>query len=471
VKSGTVKWFDNEKGYGFIEKESGGDLFVHYSEIKKDGYKTLDDGERVEFEAEETEKGEAAVNVKSTNGETETSPETSQNGSQPTTETGDSDRSSSEESAPDATFKELGMNDDFLNRLSDEGFDSPRPIQQKAIPSIFDKRDLVGTAPTGTGKTAAFLLPILQRLSKQDWENPRALVLAPTHELADQITEEARMLCPYDDIVIDSVYGGTDIWNEMERLKERVDLLVACPGRLLDHIGRQSVDLSDVEISVLDEADRMCDMGFLPDIKKILRRVPKGRQNLFFSATIPKDIQDLAEEMLEDPVKVSVGEQAPAETISHYLCEVKNGQKPEALKRILDNLETESVLVFCRTRNNVKSVARNLREQGYDASPLQGGMDSMAREATLSGFRRENFKILVATNVAARGLDVEHISHVINYDIPEDPDVYTHRIGRTGRSGSLGDAYTLVTPSDRDSVEAIERTIDDSIERSPVPGT
>lgn len=473
MKSGSVKWFDDEKGYGFIEVESGDDLFVHYSDIEVDGYKSLNDGDEVQFDTQKTDQGMAAVNVKPSNGTS-----TEKTGQK---ETFQSDHSSQDGAnraqhpeVDEVPFDELGLNDQFLDSLKQAGFNSPRPIQIKSIPPIFQDRDLIGTAPTGTGKTAAFLLPILQLLSEGspgDDFNPRALVLAPTHELADQITKEADLLCPDESIVVGSVYGGTDIWDEMERFDDRVDLLVACPGRLLDHINRQSVDLSEVEVAVLDEADRMCDMGFLPDIKSILRHVPSNRQNLFFSATIPPDIEELAEEMLEDPVKVSVGQQAPAQTISHYLCEVKKNQKEDALKQLLEHYDTDSVLVFCRTRKNVKSLAKTLRQQGYDAAPLQGGMDSMAREATLSGFRRESFKILIATNVAARGLDVEHISHVINFDVPEDPDVYTHRIGRTGRSGTLGDAYTLATPSDSDYINAIERTIDEKIERKPIPNS
>lgn len=483
MPSGQVKWFDNEKGFGFIERESDEDIFVHYSEIQGDGYKTLEEDDRVEFETESTEKGPAAVDVTPVNGSASGSASNGTSASSKSVEPSGSPDSSENEptesetpaveptDVPDKSFADLGLEGPILEDLREAGFENPRPIQVKSIPSILEGRDCIGTAPTGTGKTAAFLLPILQKLRDGSAENPRALVLAPTHELAEQIADEARMLSErQEELTIDSVYGGTDIWDEMERLRnDEVDLLVACPGRLRDHLGRGTADLGDLEIVVLDEADRMCDMGFLPEIKKILKYAPKGRQNLFYSATIPPEIEGLAQEMMEDPVTFSIGSQKPAETISHYVCRIKENQKYKALASIIDNTETESVLVFCRTRNTVRDVAQRLRNDSYDACPLQGGMEPVARDATLSGFRDQNFDILVSTNVAARGLDVEHISHVINYDVPEDPDVYTHRLGRTGRSGSSGEAYTLVTPGDRSEVDRIQSTIEQTIEKRPVP--
>lgn len=473
MAKGTVKWFDSGKGFGFIEQdESEKDAFVHYSEILEEGFKELEDGQRVEFSTESTDKGLSAVEVRPL-----------QNGDTPVkkSETSSTETTSEEPSVqPDgeeknletevtSTFEQLGLDEKSRENLELAGFDQPRPIQEQTIPPLIEGEDLIGTAPTGTGKTAAFLLPILQKLSEENGDNPRALILAPTHELADQITEEAKNLSETRDLTIDSVYGGTDIYDEMDRLEESVDILVACPGRLRDHMGRNTVKLRDVEIFVLDEADRMCDMGFLPEIKKIMAKLPSRRQNLFFSATIPPEIQSLAKKMMDDPVSVSVGRQAPTKTISHYIIKLKPNQKKKALKQLLDNTDTESVLVFCRTRNTVRNLAKSLRNQGYDACALQGGMDSMAREATLSGFRRQSFKILIATNVAARGLDVQHISHVINYDIPEDPDVYTHRIGRTGRSGVEGKAFTFVTHHDKESLTAIERTIGYEIERGELP--
>lgn len=473
MAKGTVKWFDPGKGFGFIEQdELDEDAFVHYSEILDEGFKKLEDGQRVEFSTETTEKGLSAVEVRPLeNGEVasqDPTPSVAEDTSDEASAKPDGEEKNLEDEVT-STFEELGLDEESCQNLEIAGFDQPRPIQEQTIPPLIEGKDLIGTAPTGTGKTGAFLLPIIQRLSKEGGDNPRALILAPTHELADQITEEAKNLSQTRDLTIDSVYGGTDIYDEMDRLKESVDILVACPGRLRDHMGRNTVKLRDVEVFVLDEADRMCDMGFLPEIKKIMAKLPSRRQNLFFSATIPPEIQSLAKAMLNDPVSVSVGRQAPTKTISHYIIKLKPNQKKKALKQLLDNTDTESVLIFCRTRNTVRNLAKSLRNQGYDACALQGGMDSMAREATLSGFRRQSFKILIATNVAARGLDVEHISHVINYDIPEDPDVYTHRIGRTGRSGVEGEAYTFVTHHDKESLTAIERTIGYEIERGQLP--
>ncbi len=469
MAEGTVKWFDDDKGFGFIEWDDSDDLFVHYSDIEGDGYKTLEDGNRVTFETKETEKGLAAINVKSLNGQFSSNGGDAEQHEKKIEEENHTSDDRDEDSV-EVDFKDLGLDEVVLSNLREAGFETPRPIQVKSITPILEGRDLIGTAPTGTGKTAAFLLPILQKLHNGESTTPRALVLAPTHELAEQIAEEARMLSPGLDVSVDSVYGGTDIWDEMERLRnEEIDLLVACPGRLRDHLGRGTADLGKLEVVVLDEADRMCDMGFLPEIKKILKHAPRDRQNLFFSATIPSEIEELAEKMMEKPAKFSVGSQKPAETISHYVCRVKKNEKYDALKSIITNTETESVLVFCRTRDNVRDVARRLREEGYEASPLQGGMEPVARDATLSGFRRQSFNILVSTNVAARGLDVDHISHVINYDVPEDPDVYTHRLGRTGRSGSQGEAYTLVTPEDRSEVDRIQNTIEQTIDQRSVP--
>ncbi len=460
MAKGKVKWFDPQKGFGFIEQTGGEDLFVHFSEINMDGYKKLEDGQEVKFESEKTDEGLAAVNVVPL-------AKGDENGSKPKKKIDKPEKTENlETDVPEVdNFEELGLEERIIEGVDEAGFSSPRPIQIQTIPPLLEDRDLVGTAPTGTGKTAAFLLPIFQKLAGETTGLPRALILAPTHELADQICEEAQLLSQNLDLVVESVYGGTDIFDEIDRLKGQVDVLVACPGRLRDHLSRFTVKLRDVEIFVLDEADRMCDMGFLPEIKKIMHKLPKNRQNLFFSATIPKPIQKLADRILNDPVKVSVGRQAPTKTISHYVIEIPGNKKKKALKKILNNEEVESALVFCRTRNTVRNLAQELREKDYDACGLQGGMDSLAREATLSGFRRQSFRILVATNVAARGLDVEHISHVINYDIPEEPDVYTHRIGRTGRAGVEGEAYTLVTPRDKKYLKAIENTIGYRIDR------
>ncbi len=459
---GTVKWFDAKKGFGFIEQQGGDDLFVHISNvINSNNSNQLSSGDQVEFEVITTKKGPAAGQVKKTNGTT------------PAAQPVKSEQPQAEftrpepEPVPDVSFADLGLNDELIETLTKAGFENPRPVQAETIPIVLEGNDIVSTAPTGTGKTAAFLLPIFQLLEPAE-QGPQALVLAPTHELADQITREAEKLNPGGRFNIESVYGGTDIYSEIDRLEKPVDLLIACPGRLLDHYGRGTVNFRSIKYFVLDEADRMCDMGFLPEIKKIMYRIPQGRQNLFFSATIPTPIQKLAERILDQPEKISVGRQAPTSTISHFIVPVKPQDKDRILKKILDHKNITSGIIFCRTRNTVRKLTRKLRNQGYNACGLQGGMDSIAREATMSGFRRQRFQFLVATNVAARGLDVDHISHVINYDVPDEPDVYTHRIGRTGRAGETGDAYTLATRRDKDDLRAIEKTIGYRIERENI---
>jgi len=462
MQTGKTKWFDQKKGYGFIEQEGGDDVFVHHSEIKIDGRDYLEEGETVAFETEQRDKGLAAVQVR---------PGDAANGSvSSSADDGSTDDGPETDEPPqvEETFADLGLEGPVLAGTEHAGFTAPRPIQVKMIPPALKGEDLVVTAPTGTGKTAAFLLPMLQKLAGGNGSDPRALVLAPTRELAQQITEEGETLAEELDMTIEAVYGGTDVHLEKKRLEEDVDLVVATPGRLIDQMGRNNVDLGNVSYFVLDEADRMCDMGFLPQLEKIGRWLPNERQSLFCSATIPPEIQSLADDMLDNPVRREVGVQAPAEKISHFVVEVDGNQKRDALLKLLNSIDLTSVLVFCRTRNTVRSLTRFLREREFEACGLQGEMEMLARDATLESFRNQSFNLLVATNVAARGLDVEHIRHVINFDIPEDPDVYTHRLGRTGRAGLEGDAYTLVTPSDRGSLKKIESTIGYDIERKSI---
>ncbi len=368
------------------------------------------------------------------------------------------------------TFKELGLFPQILKALESCGYKSPTPIQEKAIPQVLAGKDVMGLAQTGTGKTAAFVLPLLQRLAQGPRGRVRVLVIAPTRELAEQTHEAFGTLGRHIDFRSAAVYGGVGIGPQIQKLRKGVEVVVACPGRLLDHIARGTVDLRGVETLVLDEADRMFDMGFLPDIRKIMKSLPARRQTLLFSATMPADIMKLAQEILKDPVTVQIDHEAPAETISHALYPVEHHFKTTLLMELLSRTETESVLVFTRTKHRAKKLAEQLEMAGHKATSLQGNLSQNKRQAALEGFRRGSFKILVATDIAARGIDISRISHVINYDMPDSSDAYTHRIGRTGRACRTGEAYTLVTPEDAAMVAAIDRLLGRKTERCALQG-
>ena len=362
-------------------------------------------------------------------------------------------------------FKEFNFDADVYAGISKAGYVQPTPIQVKAIPSVMQGRDVMGLAQTGTGKTAAFVLPILHRLMQGRRGVVRALIIAPTRELTEQINNEIRTLGRQTRQKSVTVYGGVNINPQMQRLKRGVEIVVACPGRLLDHINRGTVNLSQLDVLVLDEADHMFDMGFLPDIRRILQRLPSQRQTLLFSATMPPAIRHLAEEVLNDPITVQVGTTAPADTVSHALYPVAPHLKTPLLLNLLRHTDTESVLVFTRTKRRAKRLGEQLTRAGYNSTSLQGNLSQGQRQTALDGFRSGRFQILVATDIAARGIDVSQISHVINYDIPDTPDAYIHRIGRTGRATRTGDAFTLVTGEDKDIVRAIDRVLGMKIER------
>ena len=346
----------------------------------------------------------------------------------------------------------------------DAGYETPTPIQERAIPQVLKSRDLVGLAQTGTGKTAAFVLPILNRLMGGKHGCVRALIMAPTRELAEQIHQAIETLGRKTRINSVAVYGGVGINPQIQKLKHS-DIVVACPGRLLDHIGRHTINLSQLEVLVIDEADEMFDMGFLPDIRRISKHLPAKRQTMLFSATMPPVIRRLAEELLRDPVTVKVGVTAPAETVSHALYPVAQHLKTALLLKLLGNTDTQSVLVFTRTKHRAKSLGKKLVAAGYRSASLQGNLSQNRRQAALDGFRNGTFQILVATDIAARGIDVTRISHVINYDVPSTPEAYIHRIGRTGRATCSGEAFTFITGDDRDMVRAINRIIGSEIEQ------
>ncbi len=345
------------------------------------------------------------------------------------------------------------------------GYILPTPIQAQAMPAVLDGRDVMGLAQTGTGKTAAFVLPILNRLIRGQRGTLRALIVAPTRELAEQINEAIGLLGRRTGLRSATAYGGVNIRPQIKRFKRGIDILVACPGRLLDHVGRRTVNLSGIEVLVLDEADHMFDMGFLPDIRRIIAEVPQERQTLLFSATMPREIARLARETLTRPVTVKVGQTAPAETVSHALYPVPPHLKTLMLKKLLSQTDSGSVLVFTRTKRRAKQLGDKLAKVGYRAVSLQGNLSQNKRKAALDGFRNGTHQILVATDIAARGIDVTRISHVINFDIPDTPDAYIHRIGRTGRAARSGDAFTLATRDDHAMVRNIERLLGGPLER------
>ncbi|HUT68227.1 MAG TPA: DEAD/DEAH box helicase [Dehalococcoidales bacterium] len=350
------------------------------------------------------------------------------------------------------------------------GYTIPTPIQLQAIPPIMQGRDVIGLAQTGTGKTAAFVLPILERLRTCPRGSALALVISPTRELAEQTCEVFNGLGRRTGLQSMTIYGGVSMDQQIRSLHENPEIVVACPGRLLDHLWKGTISLSDLEILVIDEADRMFDMGFLPDIRNILACIMNKRQTLLFSATMPENIRRLAREILHDPVTVQIGRTLPAKTVSHVLYPVQQHLKTALLKEILNGTQTDSVLVFTRTKHRAERVAEQLVRAGYRVTSLQGNLSQNQRQAALTGFRNGSIKVLVATDIAARGIDVLSISHVINYDMPESTDDYIHRIGRTGRVDKNGDALTFVTSADADKILALERILEAPLERLTLKG-
>jgi len=367
-------------------------------------------------------------------------------------------------------FKEFKLHPQIQSGVEGLGYSTPTPIQLQAIPPVMEGQDVMGLAQTGTGKTAAFGLPMLHRLMQGERGRVRALVLAPTRELAEQINEALTAMGSFSRLKSITVYGGVNINPQIKKLREGVEIVVACPGRLLDHISQGTVDLSKIEMLVLDEADQMFDMGFLPDVRRILRALPQARQTLMFSATMPDDIRKLAHEILKKPVTVQVSRTAPAATVSHALYPVAQHLKTPLLFELLKHTDTESVLVFTKTKHRAKRVGEQLEKGGYKAASLQGNLSQNRRQAALDGFRDGSFQILVATDIAARGIDVSLVSHVVNYDVPDTPEAYTHRIGRTGRAAKTGDAFTMVTREDDQMVRSIERVLGTKIERRTLEG-
>jgi ATP-dependent RNA helicase RhlE len=350
------------------------------------------------------------------------------------------------------------------------GFTTPRSIQADTIPAAIKGRDVLGLAQTGTGKTAAFALPLLDRFARGRKRGPRALVLAPTRELATQIDAEIRLLARFTKIKVATIYGGVPASKQIRALRDNPEIIVGCPGRILDLMGRGALRLNGVETLVLDEADHMFDMGFLPDLKRILKQLPAERQNLLFSATMPKEIRTFADSLLRNPHVVELTRAGPADTIEHVLVAVGETRKRDLLEHILAQEGCTSAIVFTRTKHRAKRLAEQLSRAKYRAVALQGNMSQSQRDRAMEGFRKRRFDILVATDIAARGIDVHGVSHVLNYDVPNTPEAYTHRIGRTGRAELEGQAVTFVTQDDISWLRDTERKLGEKIPRRTVAG-
>jgi ATP-dependent RNA helicase RhlE len=366
------------------------------------------------------------------------------------------------------SFETFNLHPSIMAGIRALGYVTPTPIQLQSIPPIMQGRDLMGLAQTGTGKTAAFVLPILQRLLRAPMGRVGALIISPTRELAEQTYEAITDLGQQTGLRSIAIYGGVSMDQQNRRLRSGMEIVVGCPGRLLDHIWKGSIDLSHIEVLVIDEADRLFDMGFQPSIRGILECILHQRQTLLFSATMPDNIRRLVQEILHDPVTVQIGRTRPATTVSHALYPVRQDLKTALLKELLRKTKAESVLIFTRTKHRAERVAQQLKRAGYRATSLQGDMTQPQRQAAFDGFRTGSFKILVATDIAARGIDVLRISHVINYDMPDSTDAYINRIGRTGRVGKTGDAFTLVTNEDTAMVRALEHLLNAKLERRTV---
>ena len=345
------------------------------------------------------------------------------------------------------------------------GYETATPIQEAAIPAAVRGRDIIGTAQTGTGKTAAFVLPILNKLLDGPRGMPRALIVTPTRELAEQINQVVHALSVGTGLRSATIYGGVGADRQIKALRHGVEILVACPGRLLDLIQQRHAKMNRIEILVLDEADRMFDMGFLPDVRRVIKAVPEQRQTMLFSATFPAEVELLASQSLTSPQRISMGLSKPAITVTHALYPVPAHLKSALLIKLLKQTDSDSVLVFTRTKHRADKVARQIAHAGFRVTSLHGNRTQGQREHALHGFKSGHFPIMVATDIAARGLDIESITHVINYDMPDTADAYIHRIGRTGRAHRTGDAFTLVTPEDNDMIRALERIMGGSIKR------
>jgi ATP-dependent RNA helicase RhlE len=365
-------------------------------------------------------------------------------------------------------FNQFNLDSRLLVGIKRAGYNTPTPIQTQAIPAALRGQDLIGTAQTGTGKTAAFVLSILHALLSGPRNRSRALIVTPTRELAEQIHHTVRMLSVGTNLRSTTIYGGVGENPQIQALRKGVEIIVACPGRLLDLVAKRHADLSRIEILVLDEADRMFDMGFLPDVRRIIKAAPARRQTMLFSATFPREVEKLASESLMQPKRIAVGISRPAHTVSHALYPVAQHLKRGLLLALLKQTDTDSVLIFTRTKHRARRLQKQIKNAGYQATSLHSDRTQGQRQKALNGFKNGQFQIMVATDIAARGLDVDTISHVINFDMPDTADSYIHRIGRTGRAKRTGDAFTLVTPDDEDMIRKLEKIMGHKLERQTI---
>ncbi|HKO17109.1 MAG TPA: DEAD/DEAH box helicase [Gemmatimonadaceae bacterium] len=369
-----------------------------------------------------------------------------------------------------APFAALGLSGVVLRAIRDAGYTEPTPIQAQAIPLVLRGRDVMGLAQTGTGKTAAFTLPIIERLVGGP-RRTRALILTPTRELCVQVEESFRRYAAHAPLGVVAVYGGVPLEPQERALREGVDVIVATPGRLIDHLERQNVVFDELEVLVLDEADRMLDMGFAPQINRVVRDIPAYRQTLLFSATMPPEVEALARRYLRKPILVQVGRRsAAASTVTHYVYPVPRERKSALLAALLQREAMDSVLVFTRTKHGADRVVRHLEREAISAAAMHADKSQVQRERALRDFKEGRVRVLVATDIAQRGLDISGITHVINYDVPQQAEDYVHRIGRTGRAANEGDAFTFMAPDEIAMVRSIERVIGQPIPRISVPG-
>jgi ATP-dependent RNA helicase RhlE len=373
-------------------------------------------------------------------------------------------------------FTKFGLSDQVLQGVHASGYTVPTPIQTLALQPAVEGRDIIGCAQTGTGKTAAFVLPMLHRLSaasgaRTRHPHPRALVLTPTRELAQQVHDAVTTYGRFLSLRTGSIYGGVSMEGQLKMLRRGVDIIIATPGRLLDHMQRNTIDLAHIEVLVLDEADRMLGMGFIEDVRKIVARLPKERQTMLFSATISADVHSLSRQILRDPHSVDAGHHhIPTMTISQNFYLTENSAKMDLLHHVLKNEKTGSILVFARTKRGADKISQRLERSGISSTAIHSNRSQPQRMRALEGFKQGKYRVLVATDIAARGIDVDGISHVINYDIPRDAEDYVHRIGRTGRAGASGDAVTFVAGEDRDALHRIEKFTGKRYRVEPYPG-